>query len=69
MRGRVNAVNSIFINTSNQLGEFESGMLAAWLGVVPAAAIGGIGTLVVVGLWMHWFPGLRRRQRLENEVA
>lgn len=69
MRGRVNAVNSIFINTSNQLGEFESGMLAAWLGAVPAAAIGGIGTLVVVGLWMHWFPGLRRRQRLENEVA
>lgn len=68
MRGRVNAVNSIFINTSNQFGEFESGMLAAWLGAVPAAALGGIGTLMVVGLWMWWFPGLRRRQRLENEV-
>ncbi|WP_318389355.1 MFS transporter [Enterobacter sp.] len=66
MRGRVNAVNSIFINTSNQLGEFESGMLAAWLGAVPAAAIGGIGTLIVVALWMRWFPGLRHRQRLEN---
>ncbi|WP_342325124.1 MFS transporter [Kosakonia sp. BYX6] len=66
MRGRVNAVNSIFINTSNQLGEFESGMLAAWLGAVPAAALGGIGTLVVVGLWMKWFPGLRHRQRLES---
>jgi len=66
MRGRVNAVNSIFINTSNQLGEFESGMLAAWLGAVPAAAIGGIGTLIVVGLWMKWFPGLRHRQRLES---
>ena len=66
MRGRVNAVNSIFINTSNQLGEFESGMLAAWLGAVPAAAIGGIGTLVVVALWMKWFPGLRRRQRLDE---
>lgn len=68
MRGRVNAVNAIFINTSNQFGEFESGMLAAWLGAVPAAALGGIGTLVVVGLWMWWFPGLRRRQRLENDV-
>ncbi|RDT55795.1 MFS transporter [Escherichia coli] len=66
MRGRVNAVNSIFINTSNQLGEFESGMLAAWLGAVPAAAIGGIGTLVVVALWMKWFPNLRQRQRLES---
>ncbi len=67
MRGRVSAVNSIFINTSNQLGEFESGMLAAWLGAVPAATLGGIGTLVVVALWMKWFPGLRRRQRLEND--
>lgn len=67
MRGRVSAVNSIFINTSNQLGEFESGMLAAWLGAAPAAAVGGIGTLIVVGLWMVWFPGLRRRQRLHND--
>ena len=69
MRGRVSAVNSIFINTSNQLGEFESGLMAAWLGAVPAAAIGGVGTLIVVGLWMTWFPGLRKRQKLENEVA
>lgn len=66
MLGRVNAVNSIFINTSNQLGEFESGMLAALFGTVPAAAIGGIGTLVVVGLWMKLFPSLRKRQRLEE---
>ncbi|EGT5207205.1 TPA: MFS transporter [Cronobacter sakazakii] len=69
MLGRVNAVNSIFINTSNQLGEFESGMLAALLGTVPAAAIGGIGTLVVVGLWMRLFPSLRKRQRLEETPA
>jgi MFS family permease len=69
MRGRVNAVNAIFINTSNQLGEFESGMLAAWLGAVPAAALGGIGTLVVVALWMTLFPHLRKRQKLENETA
>ncbi|WP_130833446.1 MFS transporter [[Erwinia] mediterraneensis] len=67
MRGRVNAVNGIFINTSNQLGEFESGLLAAWLGAAPAAVLGGIGTLVVVGLWMVLFPHLRRRQKLENE--
>lgn len=68
MRGRVNAVNAIFINTSNQLGEFESGMLAAWLGAGTAAAVGGIGTLVVVGVWMMLFPHLRRRQKLENEA-
>jgi len=67
MRGRVSAVNSIFINTSNQLGEFESGLMAAWVGAVPAAVLGGIGTLVVVGLWMTWFPSLRSRQRLHNE--
>ena len=67
MRGRVSAVNAIFINTSNQLGEFESGLLAAWLGAVSATVLGGIGTLVVVGMWMAMFPGLRRRQRLQTE--
>lgn len=68
MRGRVSAVNGIFINISNQLGEFESGMLAAWLGAVPAVAVGGVGTLIVVGLWMTMFPTLRRRQRLAGET-
>ncbi|MGN2244040.1 MFS transporter [Frateuria sp. GZRR33] len=68
MRGRVNAVNSIFINTSNQLGEFESGLVAAWLGAVGAAVLGGVGTLVVVGLWMAMFPTLRRRQKLHLEA-
>ncbi len=67
MRGRVSAVNAIFINTSNQLGEFESGMLAAWLGAVNATVLGGIGTLLAVGAWMLMFPGLRRRQRLQGE--
>ncbi len=66
VRGRVSSVNSIFINTSNQLGEFESGLLAAWVGAVGATVIGGVGTLVVVGLWMLMFPTLRRRQRLES---
>ena len=69
MRGRVSAVNAIFINTSNQLGEFESGMLAAWIGAVHATVLGGVGTLLVVGLWMAMFPGLRRRQRLQVEAT
>ena len=69
MRGRVNGVNAIFINTSNQLGEFESGLLAAWIGAVPAVLVGGVGTVVVVGLWMALFPTLRRRQRLQSASA
>ncbi|TVY08696.1 MFS transporter [Paenibacillus cremeus] len=60
MRGRVSAVNSLFVGTSNQLGEFESGTLAGFLGAVPATFIGGIGTIVVAGLWMYLFPSLRR---------
>ena len=58
MRGRVSAVNSLFIGTSNQLGEFESGATAALLGTVPSVLIGGIGTLIVVVLWMRLFPQL-----------
>ena len=64
MRGRVNAVNSIFINTSNQLGAFESGITAAWFGAVGAGLLGGIGTIVVVLVWMRLFPHLRDRQKL-----
>jgi MFS family permease len=67
MRGRVNGVNAVFINTLWQLGEFESGFLAAMLGAVPATAIGGLGTMLVVVLWMLMFPTLRRRQKLSNE--
>lgn len=63
-RGRVSAVNSIFIGTSNQLGEFESGVTASWFGVAPAVVIGGVGTLLVVGLWMRLFPALLHRDRL-----
>jgi len=64
MRGRVSAVNSIFIGASNQLGEFESGATAALFGPVGAVVAGGVGTLVVVGLWMRWFPQLRERTSL-----
>ncbi|UNO48945.1 MULTISPECIES: MFS transporter [Alicyclobacillus] len=66
MRGRVNAVNSLFIGTSNQLGEFESGMVAGFIGAVPAALIGGFGTLVVAGIWMYLFPSIRRIRSLSE---
>jgi len=69
MRGRVSAVNFIFIGTSNQLGEFESGLTAGWFGAVPAVLIGGIGTLLVVLIWMRAFPSLARRDRLESPAA
>lgn len=59
MRGRVSSVNQVFIGTSNQLGEFESGITASLFGTVPAAVIGGIGTIAVVLLWMRLFPSLR----------
>jgi MFS family permease len=65
MRGRVGAVNYLFINASSQLGEFESGVAAALLGAVPAAALGGIGTIAVALLWMKLFPTLRNVERLE----
>ncbi|RYF96883.1 MAG: MFS transporter, partial [Caulobacteraceae bacterium] len=60
MRGRVNAVNSLFIGTSNQLGEFESGIVAGLIGPVAAVAVGGIGTIAVVLIWARLFPGLRK---------
>lgn len=65
MRGRVGAVNFLFIHASNQLGEFESGVTAALLGAVPAAAIGGLGTIAIALLWMRLFPALRDIERLE----
>lgn len=66
MRGRVSAVNLVFVGASNELGEFESGLTAAWLGVMPAVVVGGIGTLAVVGLWTLLFPGLRRLDRVAD---
>jgi len=69
MRGRVGAVNSLFIGASNQLGEFESGITAAWFGAVPAVVLGGIGTLIVVMVWMRWFPELARLDRLPDGEA
>jgi len=60
MRGRVNAVDMIFIGASNQLGEFESGVTAHWFGTVSAVVLGGVGTLVVIALWTWIFPELRK---------
>jgi MFS family permease len=64
MRGRVGAVNSIFIGASNQLGEFESGATAALFGPVGSVVLGGVGTLLVAGAWLWMFPALARRDRI-----
>ncbi|MGH7364979.1 MAG: MFS transporter [Candidatus Rokuibacteriota bacterium] len=66
MRGRVSAVHSLFTGTSNQLGAFESGVMAALVGTVPSVLIGGLGTIAVAGLWMALFPELRRLGRFEE---
>jgi MFS family permease len=66
IRGRVSAVNSVFIGASNQLGEFESGVTAAWLGPVGSVLLGGVGTLVVAALWFKLFPGLANRDALSE---
>jgi hypothetical protein len=64
MRGRVSAVNSVFIGASNEVGQFESGLTAQWFGAVPAVVIGGVGTIAIVMLWAWLFPELRDEQSL-----
>jgi MFS family permease len=64
MRGRVSAVNSTFIGASNELGEFRAGTVAEWLGPMGAVIVGGVGTLIVAGLWVRLFPTLAHRDRL-----
>jgi MFS family permease len=66
MRGRVSAVNSLFLGASNELGEFESGLTAQWLGAVRATVFGGIGSLIVAGLWTKLFPELRHADQLTS---
>lgn len=66
MRGRVSAVNGLFIGASNQLGEFESGATAHWFGTVPAVVLGGVGTLVVCGTWIKLFPSLAQRDHMHR---
>ncbi|MFM2356756.1 MAG: hypothetical protein RLZZ528_2492, partial [Pseudomonadota bacterium] len=69
MRGRVSSVSGLFISGSNELGEFESGVVARFLGPVGAAVFGGVGTLAVTGLWAWMFPTLRRADRLDGSEA
>jgi MFS family permease len=64
MRGRVNAVDMIFIGVSNELGQFESGLTAHWFGTVPAVVLGGLGTLVVIAIWAWAFPELRNADQI-----
>ena len=68
-RGRVSAINYLFVGSSNTLGEFESGTVAAWLGPVSSVLIGGVGSLLIAGIWMLLFPDLRRIDRFEPADA
>jgi len=67
MRGRISAVNMIFIGTSNEVGEFESGITAQWFGAVPAVIAGGVGTILIVIAWWYLFPALRKVDSLVPE--
>ncbi|MGE0736859.1 MAG: MFS transporter [Alphaproteobacteria bacterium] len=69
MRGRVNAVNMVFVGASNELGEFRAGVSASWIGTIPAVVIGGIGTMAVAVLWAARYPQLRRVRRLTADVG
>ena len=69
MRGRVNAVDMIFIGASNELGQFESGLTAHWFGTVPAVVFGGVGTLLVIAIWAWRFPELRQADQLSGSSA
>jgi hypothetical protein len=69
MRGRVSAVNALFIGASNEFGSFESGVTAQWWGAVPSVVVGGIGAIAVTGFWTLMFPSLRKVDRLnEHEL-
>jgi MFS family permease len=69
MRGRVSAVNMVFIGASNEVGQFESGVTAQWFGAVPAVILGGLGTVAVVAAWARLFPALRRVDELTSLPA
>lgn len=68
VRGRVNAVNMVFVGASNELGEFRAGTVAALIGLVPAVVLGGVGTLAVAGIWAYGFPALRRARHLDGRT-
>jgi hypothetical protein len=66
VRGRVNAVNMVFVGASNEVGEFRAGMMASLIGTVPAVVFGGVGAIAVAGLWAWRFPELRKIRRLDG---
>ena len=68
LRGRVNAVNMVFVGASNELGEFRAGMMAAAIGTVPAVVVGGVGAVIVAGLWVVLFPTMRRVRHLDGRT-
>lgn len=68
VRGRVNAVNMVFVGASNELGEFRAGVMASLIGTVPAVVFGGLGTVAVAGLWAWWFPQLRKARNLQGRT-
>jgi hypothetical protein len=67
VRGRVNAVNHVFLGASNELGEFRAGAMAAWIGAVPAVALGGVGAMLVAAGWAWLFPQLRDARYLHKQ--
>lgn len=69
VRGRVNAVNSVFIGASNELGEFRAGLMAAWIGAQAAVVFGGAATMAVAAIWSQVFPGLRRQDSLDRKMV
>ena len=69
VRGRVNAVNSVFIGASNELGEFRAGMMAAVIGAQAAVAFGGAATMGVAALWAWMFPGIRKQDSLDRKMV
>jgi MFS family permease len=69
VRGRVSAVNRVFIGASNELGEFRAGLMAAWIGAVSAVAVGGVGTMAVAAIWARMFPQLREARSLDRRMV
>jgi MFS family permease len=69
VRGRVNAVNSVFIGASNELGEFRAGMMAAWIGAQAAVVFGGAATVAVAGVWSQIFPGIRKQRAIDRKMV
>jgi hypothetical protein len=68
LRGRVSAVNTVFLNASNEIGAFRAGGMAALIGAVPAMVLGGIGAVLVTALWLKWFPELRAVRHLDGRT-